>query len=79
MAWATATATFGPFEHCERPGSLLVDAGTGTVVLEASDDAATWITAATYSADAMKTIDLANVQRLRLSVTGDAKYSFTFG
>lgn len=77
MAWTNQTRIFGPFKHWQRPGSLLVEAGTGSVILEASGDGTSWITADSFTADAMKAVELSNVRALRLSVTGNARYSFS--
>lgn len=53
---------------------LSVDAGTGTVVVEAQHGASNWVAMKTYSADAVEVIDF-NTRTYRISVTGDATYA----
>lgn len=59
-----------------EPCTLVVDAGTGTVVLEVQVDTATdaWVTHETYDADGAYKIE-ANGCNIRISVTGDAAYA----
>lgn len=63
--------------HDALPSTLIVDVGSGAVVLEVQidTDANQWLTAETFVTDGIHKVE-ANGCTVRVSVTGDAAYAF---
>lgn len=63
--------------HDALPSTLIVDAGTGTVVLDVQidTDADEWINHDTYTADGIQKVE-ANGCTVRITCTGDAAAAF---
>jgi len=72
----TTTTTEFSVPIFKEPCTVIVDAGTGTVVLEVQIDTATdaWVTHETFDTDGAYKIE-ANGCNCRLSVTGDAEFA----
>ncbi|WP_116131217.1 hypothetical protein [Tropicimonas sp. IMCC34043] len=68
---------FGPYGGV---ATLQVDPGSGTVEIQLQDAASTWVTGSdlTFSEAGVYKIDVENTPPLRVHVTGDAKYRFTW-
>lgn len=62
------------FKKDAAPVTLVVDAGTGTVIVQVRDSGGSWATMETLGSDGWHKIDVANCPAINIDVTGDAQY-----
>ena len=75
MAHYTATEEFGPYNNIEEAnGLLIVDAGTGSITLQAHSNG-NWITEEVFSADTTKRVACGG-GAWKIVVSGDAEYDW---
>ena len=76
MAHYTATEEFAPYNNNpDLEALLIVDAGTGSVTLQANSDGE-WITAEVFSADTVKRVAVGG-GTWRCLVAGNAEFDWT--
>lgn len=73
-----ADRTWGPFSITAHPSLLEVDANGGTVTMELrhAADPDVWLTVEQFTADTVKYVSVAGMERVRLTATGSATFAF---
>lgn len=78
MALFTTTQNFGPYRKQQEKVHVIIDAGTGSIAINAvmSDGTKIGIDESPFSADKVLTLDVAN-GTFEVAVTGDARFEWT--